>query len=145
MKLKEQMEDRIGVVHLYVDNIQLDEELENCLIWCFTGRFPAKQALFSLIKSWLVKHKIEFHPSGWIIFKFPSILDLEKVISYGPHFAFGQILILKKLHMFFDFGPEEMTFVPVWVKFPNLPVSLWTEEFLSKICQQLESLSWLIY
>lgn len=39
--------------------------------------------------------------------------------------------------LFFDLGLEEMSTAPVWVKFPNLPVSLWKEEYLSKICHQV--------
>lgn len=42
--------------------------------------------------------------------------------------------------LFFDFRLEEMSRVPVWVKFPNLPVTLWKEEFLSKICHQVGKL-----
>lgn len=30
-----------------------------------------------------------------------------------------------------------MSSVPIWIKFPNLPVSLWKETFLSKICHQI--------
>lgn len=101
MKLTEQEEERCGVVHLDVNDVQLDEELKCCLIGCFTGRFPGKQAVYTLAKSWKVKHKVDFHPTGWVIFKFHDECDMENVLSAGPYFSYGRILILKKMPLFF--------------------------------------------
>jgi hypothetical protein len=38
---------------------------------------------------------------------------------------------------FFDFSSEEMSRVPVWVKFPNLPLCCWSPTCLSKIASVL--------
>jgi hypothetical protein len=38
---------------------------------------------------------------------------------------------------FFDFSSEEMSRVPVWVKFPNLSLCCWSPICLSKITSVL--------
>jgi hypothetical protein len=38
---------------------------------------------------------------------------------------------------YFDFGTDEMSCVPVWVKFPNLPLKCWSPRCLSKIASKL--------
>jgi hypothetical protein len=41
------------------------------------------------------------------------------------------------MKIFFDFSSEEMTRVPIWVKFPNLPLCCWSPSCLSKIASVL--------
>ena len=50
---------------------------------------------------------------------------------------YGKPLILKQMTKFFDFSSEEMTRVPVWVRFPNLPLCYWSLVCLSKIASVL--------
>lgn len=66
MKLTEYPDEWSGEVHLDVDELQLDDQLQRCLIGYFTRRFPWKQAVYSLTNALKVKHKIDFHPSGWL-------------------------------------------------------------------------------
>lgn len=62
---------------------------------------------------------------------------MEEILCAGPYFVYVRSLILKKMPRFFTFGATEMVQVPVWVKFPNLPVTLWVDQVLSGICSQL--------
>ncbi|KAL9384391.1 hypothetical protein Peur_021401 [Populus x canadensis] len=59
------------------------------------------------------------------------------VLSGGPYLIFGRPLILRPMTKFFDFSSEEMSRVPVWVKFPNLPLCSWSPICLSKISSVL--------
>lgn len=88
--------------------------------------------MYSLAKTWKPKHIIDFHDSRWIIFMFDPVLDIEDVIYFGPYFVYRRSLILKKIPLFFSFGKEEMTNVPIWVNFLDLPVDLYKKSALSE-------------
>jgi hypothetical protein len=45
-----------------------------------------------------------------------------EVLGGRPYYVFGRPLILKVLPDFFDFKPPDMTKMPTWVRFPNLPL-----------------------
>eukprot|EP00258_Populus_trichocarpa_P031986 XP_024448005.1 uncharacterized protein LOC18109494 isoform X1 [Populus trichocarpa] len=59
--------------------------------------------------------------------------DMFEVLSRGPYYVFGQPLILKIMPEFFDFATSEMVRMPVWVRFPNLPLQCWSPLCLSKL------------
>nr|XP_034902316.1 uncharacterized protein LOC118039659 [Populus alba] len=48
--------------------------------------------------------------------------DMFDVLNGGPYYIFGWPLILKIMPQFFDFATYEMVQMPVWVRFPNLPL-----------------------
>jgi hypothetical protein len=73
------------------------------------------------------------HDSGWLIFKFTSELDMLAVLNGGPYHVFGRLLILKHMPDYFDFDTAAMIRLPVWVKFPNLPLQCWSPLCLSKL------------
>jgi hypothetical protein len=47
--------------------------------------------------------------------------------------VFGRLLILKHMLEYFDFDTSDMVRLPVWVKFPNLPLQCWSPLCLSKL------------
>jgi hypothetical protein len=51
--------------------------------------------------------------------------------------VYGQPVVLRPMTKIFDFFSEEMSRVPVWVKFPNLPLCCWSLVCLSKIASIL--------
>jgi len=55
----------------------------------------------------------------------------------GPYLVYGKPLILRPMFEYFDFSCSEMTQVPVWIKFPNLPLKYWTPRCLSKLASVL--------
>nr|TKR90321.1 hypothetical protein D5086_0000234360 [Populus alba] len=80
--------------------------------------------------------------------KFESEEEKLVVLRGGPYLVYGRPLVLKPMTKFFDFSCEEMSRVPVWVKFPCLPLCCWSLICLSKIasvigkpiqCDQLTS------
>lgn len=93
----------------------LKKEIEElwgfCLIGYFSGKFPGKSAFEELCKSWGVKHLYQHHDSGWIIFKFMTEEDRQKVLHGGPYIKFKRQLHLKSIPKHFHFNTKEMSIV----------------------------------
>jgi hypothetical protein len=105
-----------------------------CLIGFVAETFPGYASLSHYItKNW--KHHANFtmHDFGWLIFAFPTEHEMLKVLGGGPYYVFGRPLILQVMPDFFDFKPNDMTKLPTWVRFPNLPLRCWTPLYLSKL------------
>ncbi|XP_011014909.1 PREDICTED: uncharacterized protein LOC105118625 isoform X1 [Populus euphratica] len=80
------------------------------------------------------------HDSGWLIFEFSSESEMLDVFGAGPYVVFGRLLILKIMPEFFDFQFTELTTMPIWVRFPNLPLRCWSHICLSKIASMVGKL-----
>ncbi|XP_060182758.1 uncharacterized protein LOC132612661 [Lycium barbarum] len=51
----------------------------------------------------------------------------------GPYTINNRLIILKPWSMDFDFNAEFPTQIPLWVKFPHLPMSYWGKDSLSRV------------
>ncbi|XP_057977995.1 uncharacterized protein LOC131164659 isoform X2 [Malania oleifera] len=122
--------------HIEAEDIE-DGHWENCLIGYFSGKFPGKAAVNSVVGTWNAKFEIIYHDSGYIIFNFSEVEDLIEVLQEGPYFANGRPLLLKTMPYMFQFNVEDMSVVPVWVQLKNLPLELWTLKALGRICSVL--------
>ncbi|KAG5099586.1 hypothetical protein JHK82_044638 [Glycine max] len=122
-----------------IDLQPLEEAWGHSLIGYVAGRFPGKKALLDCWQKWGVKFSYSSHESGWLVFKFESEDDLNQVLSAGPYFIFQRPLLLKVMPAFFDFGNEELSKIPVWVKLRNLPLELWNPQALGKILSKIGS------
>lgn len=76
----------------------------------------------------------QHHDSGWIILKFQSDEDRQHVLLGGPYKKFGRQLHLKQIPKHFNFNTAEMSIVPVWIKLPNWPMEVWSEEGVGYFC-----------
>ncbi|CAH9082606.1 unnamed protein product [Cuscuta europaea] len=108
-----------------------------CLVGCFTGRFSGLKAIYELMNKWGVHCTLKSHNKGWVIFKFKNEQDRTKVFTEGPYNIIGRLLFLKMLSEDFTFDDEAFLKVPIWVKFPNLPLNLWNEEAMSLIASKV--------
>ena len=87
------------------------------------GKFPGYKALSSIISdSWHCEAKLTIHESGWLVYQFQNVDDKLVVLAEGPYSIYGRPLLLQPMSEYFDFSAENMTTVPVWVRFPNLPL-----------------------
>ncbi|KAH0689114.1 hypothetical protein KY289_016472 [Solanum tuberosum] len=59
--------------------------------------------------------------------------EKERVLMEGPYYVNNQPLILKQWELDFELDKEALSIVPLWVKFPGLPVGYWSVEALSKV------------
>jgi hypothetical protein len=77
-----------------------------CLIGYVAGKFPGFVSLLNLISK-NSKHKANFtmHDSGWLIFVFPSKMEMLDILGGSPYYVFGHPLILKVMPIFFIFKP----------------------------------------
>lgn len=104
----------------------------------FVGKSPGYRALNNLITTiWKCDATLNIHESGWLVYRFKNEDDKFVVLSKGPYLVYGRPLILRPLTEYFDFSCEEMSRVPVWVKFLNLPLKCWSSKCLSKIASVL--------
>ncbi|XP_075080525.1 uncharacterized protein LOC142166022 [Nicotiana tabacum] len=77
--------------------------------------------------------KILYHDDGYYIFTFDSLEDRDKVMQLGPYIFHNKPFILKNWSLDFVFDPKCLNVIPLWVRFPNLPVGHWPAEALSKL------------
>ncbi|GAA0156047.1 hypothetical protein LIER_13631 [Lithospermum erythrorhizon] len=131
------MENDDDVILDESDEIPFVETWGYCLIGCFTGPFPGRHALNSLVKSWNVKCKIIPYAKGWTVFRFASDEDRFKVFNGGPYLAFGKTLMLKLVDAGVILRDDLFTSVPTWVLFHDVPLSVWSESGLSKIASKV--------
>jgi len=102
------------------------------------GKSLGLKALSNIISStWRCEASLAIHKSGWLVYRFKTVDDKLTVLANGPYLVYGRPLIPKAMPKYFDFGTDEMSCVPVWVKFPNLPLKCWSSRCLSKIASKL--------
>jgi hypothetical protein len=77
------------------------------------------------------------HDSSWLIFAFSLELEMLDVLGGGPYYVYGWPFILKVMPEFFDFTTFDMVHMPIWVRFPNLPLKCWSSIWLSKLASML--------
>jgi hypothetical protein len=112
--------------------------LKYCVVGYVSGKRPGYGALNSIISNvWKCEAILTIHDSGWLVYRFKIEEAKLAVLSGGPYLVYGRPLILRPMTKNFDFSSEEMSRVPVWVKFPNLPLCCWSPICLSKIVSVL--------
>jgi len=120
------------------DVSELDVKWKFCLIGYVAGKFPGYASMLTYIsRTWQYKAYFTMHDSGWLIFAFSSETELLDVLRGGLYSVFGKPLILKVMPNFFDFQSTDMTTMPTWVRFPNLPLRCWNPICLSKIASMI--------
>ncbi|GAA0149187.1 hypothetical protein LIER_08428 [Lithospermum erythrorhizon] len=63
------------------DVAPLDEPKGFCLAGYFSGRFPGLRAVHQLKDYWKVKCKVIPHEKGWVVFRFDSDTDRQRVLD----------------------------------------------------------------
>jgi hypothetical protein len=105
-----------------------------CLIGYSSGKTPGYTIIGKFMAHvWKCNVTLHLHDLGWLIFRFSSEADMLHVLDRGPYSVQGQLLVLKPMPSFFDFGKPDLSSAPVWVRFPNLPLECWSQTCLSKI------------
>ncbi|XP_021727809.1 uncharacterized protein LOC110694913 [Chenopodium quinoa] len=62
-----------------------------------------------------------------------EVSDKDTILCSGLQMYMGKPAIIKPWSPKFDFGAEILRTIPLWVKFPNLPLNCWGPETLSRI------------
>ncbi|GAA0183637.1 hypothetical protein LIER_42438 [Lithospermum erythrorhizon] len=125
------------------DVTPLEEPKGFCLAGYFSDRFPGLRTVHQLKDSWKVKCKVIYHQKGWVVFRFDSDTDRQRVLdgrracSEGAYMVHGKMFSLRILPD--GFSPDDAAFlkVPLWVKFPSLPQRCWTKSGFRKISSMI--------
>ncbi|WMV07309.1 hypothetical protein MTR67_000694 [Solanum verrucosum] len=81
--------------------------------------------------------QIMLHDEGYFVFRFDSMADCEAILQDGPYYFNNKTLILQRWELNFEFNPDCITTIPLWVTFPGLPVGYWSSETLSKVASAI--------
>lgn len=65
--------------------------------------------------------------------QFSIFEDRDEVLYSGPHMMYIKPIIVKAWLDGFDLSKEVLQTIPLWVKFPNFPLSCWGVQSLSRI------------
>lgn len=100
------------------------------------GRTPTIASMRRSIElNWdfIAPPEIYLHDDGFFLIKFASISDRDEVLCSGPYFYANAPIITKAWEPNFKLNDEVLKVVPLWVKFPNLPLNCWGADTLSRI------------
>lgn len=81
--------------------------------------------------------QVFFHDEGYFIIRFECIEDKNRIVAGGPYTFYGKPVIIKPWAADFNFYEEVLKVIPLWVKFPNLPLHCWGSDSLSRISSLL--------
>ncbi|XP_059278818.1 uncharacterized protein LOC132033000 [Lycium ferocissimum] len=116
------------------------KEWSNALILYVMGETPS----FSFMKKYIAKNwtgvaepRVYWHEEGYYIVKFRCIEDRDEILYSGPYTLNSRPLILTPWTPNFDFQQDFPRTMPLWVRFPNLPLNHWGPGPLSKIASRL--------
>ncbi|XP_059285181.1 uncharacterized protein LOC132038544 [Lycium ferocissimum] len=80
---------------------------------------------------------IFLHEDGYYIVKFLSQFHMRLALHAGPYTINNRQVILKPWTPELNFSAEFLTEIPLWVKFPQLPMSFWSCDSLSRIASTI--------
>ena len=86
-------------------------------------------------KEWncVAKPQVYLHEKGYFVVKFQNIEDRNEILYSGPHMLNNRPMIIKAWSPDFNFHDEMLRIIPLWVRLPNLPLSYWSMDSLSRI------------
>ncbi|GJW90116.1 trichome birefringence-like protein 3 [Tanacetum coccineum] len=116
-------------------------KFENSLVGFFVG----KKVAFLLVKNYVTNTWAKFgfekamsDDDGLFYFKFASSNGLEQVLEQGPWLIINIPLILTKWSPNMSLSKDEVTRVPIWVKFHKVPVVAYSEDGLISADKELK-------
>ncbi|XP_021729884.1 uncharacterized protein LOC110696859 [Chenopodium quinoa] len=108
----------------------------NALIFYVVGFYPTIAAVLRFFaQQWndMQKPDVYWHDDGYFIINMCSSDDRDTILCSCPHMFFGKPAIVKPWCPDFDFHAEILRTIPLWVKFPNLPLNCWGSHTLSRL------------
>ena len=107
---------------------------------CLVGQFLDKRLPFPVVRSlvdklWGKKEMpdISTTENGLYFFRFRDPDARDWVMEYGPWHLAGRTFILRAWQPGMDMLNIQLTSIPIWVKFYNIPLEYWTNTSLGYI------------
>ncbi|XP_060200266.1 uncharacterized protein LOC132628505 [Lycium barbarum] len=113
---------------------------QKSLILYVIGESPTFGAVERFLKSLGIcreRPHMYYHNDNYFIIRFQTLEERDQVLLSGPSTINNKPVIMKPWTSTFSFKEEVLKNVPIWVKFPNLPVECWGMKVLSKISNGL--------
>nr|GEX17831.1 zinc knuckle CX2CX4HX4C [Tanacetum cinerariifolium] len=112
----------------------------NTLYGYFIGKRMAFPVVEYYAKTNWAKHglkRIMMNAKGFFFFQFGMSQGLEDVLEGGPWMVCNSPIIIKKWTVKTSLLKEELTRIPVWIKFHDIPLQVFEEEGVSLIASYL--------
>ncbi|KAH0653299.1 hypothetical protein KY289_030977 [Solanum tuberosum] len=129
------------VVKLCKEEVELEtQKWKHALILYVVGAAPTIASLERYIAAqwnYITKPTVYYHNDGYFLVRFVSLDDRDEVLYSRPHMLNNMPIIAKTWSPDFDLSKEVLQTIPIWVKFPNLPLNCWGIQSLSRISSGL--------
>ncbi|KAK1282622.1 hypothetical protein QJS10_CPB22g00516 [Acorus calamus] len=131
------LEDGLPVVEIEESDYESALDRWNlAVVGYVVGKIPVYTPFLQfLIRLWKPKGELKLYlrGNGFFIVKFLLEEDLKKVLEGGLWSMDNRPFILQRWSPSVRMEQERLTSIPIWIKFPHLPVHLWTKECLGKL------------
>ena len=118
--------------------MKVDEEVntryENTLYGYFLGQRLAFSVVDYYVRNTWAKYgiqKVMMNAKGFFFFKFNSKKGVEDVLENGPWLIRNVPIILKPWNLNTNLLKEDLTNIPMWVKFHDVPLAMFSDDGLS--------------
>ncbi|KAK1311258.1 hypothetical protein QJS10_CPA08g00929 [Acorus calamus] len=109
---------------------------EKAVVGYVIGKLPIYMPFLAFLKKlWKIKDEFQHYLQGnyFFVVNFDLEEDLNRVLEGGTWTMDIRHFVLKKWSPSAPMEQESLTSIPIWVKFPNLPLHFWTKECMGKI------------
>ncbi|KAH0642062.1 hypothetical protein KY290_033666 [Solanum tuberosum] len=102
----------------------------------FGSDTPYMKSIENFIQATWKKHnmpQILLHDEGYFVFRFDTEEECEHILHKGPYTFQNKPFALQNWELNFEFNPNCITTIPLWVTLHGLPVGYWSKDTLSKV------------
>ncbi|XP_009770244.1 uncharacterized protein [Nicotiana sylvestris] len=126
-----------------LDKEEVEQETQNWksdLIVYIIGDIPGYNYMKNYVaQNWAIvgEPEVFLHDEGYYIIKFQSVADMNEILYSGPYTINNRPIVIKPWSPDFDLKTEFLIEIPIWVKFPKLPINCWGAKSLSSIASTI--------
>ena len=124
------------VVTTVAISVEGSKRWASTLVGCFVGGYLPFSAVQNIARSlWRKDGLVDVLAieKGFFLFRFDTMEGMTSVVERGPWLFAGRYMVLRKWSPGLPLSKANLSRIPVWAKFHNVPIELWSEEGLSHI------------
>ncbi|KAK1257468.1 hypothetical protein QJS04_geneDACA024716 [Acorus gramineus] len=118
------------------DQALAEEIWSNSIVGYIVGTIPVYTPFLQFLKKlWNPKgdFKLLLKGNGFFLVQFYLEEDLTAVLEGGPWTMANRPFIIQKWHPEVRLEQAKLTSIPIWIKFPTLPLNMWTPIGIGKV------------
>ncbi|KAK1307939.1 hypothetical protein QJS10_CPA09g00575 [Acorus calamus] len=122
------------------DTFEIENHWKLSLLGYVIGKRPYYKPFVDFLhRTWKPKGSLEIlmREGGFFIAKFSQEEDLRTVIEGGPWLMSGRPIVLRQWTKDIRMEIERLESIPIWVRFPSLPLHMWGQRMLSKLASAI--------